>query len=141
MQGLVDVDRGGVADGGLAGGGPDQAADTVAKGERHVEPAGGVPAADEVLAPFLRGGLLQFSEGGLGGDAERVAVEIDEAAGQDEAVAEGAERIGCIHGLDGGKVGNGSHRKILFTNGFAGGGGPAAAGGGMPAARQKETSW
>ena len=40
---------------------------------------------------------LEPRRGGGGQGAERVAVEVDDAVGQEELVAEGRERIGVVH--------------------------------------------
>jgi hypothetical protein len=40
---------------------------------------------------------------------ERIAVEVDDASGQGKATAEGAQRVGLVHGLDGREIGKAIH--------------------------------
>ena len=77
-QELVEQDRGGVADDGLARRRPDhRAPDRVADGERQRHPRL-VPPADQPAAPFVADERLQARGGAPGRPAERVAVEVDQ---------------------------------------------------------------
>src|SRR6202171_6848313 len=51
MDRLVKIDRCGVADQRLTRSRPDQSPDAVAEPDRHIEPSGGIPAPDKVMAP------------------------------------------------------------------------------------------
>ena len=55
---------------------------------REVDPAGRVPAADQIAAPFLLDDFADARRHGLRHCAQRIAVEIDHAFGQMEPVAE-----------------------------------------------------
>ncbi len=94
MDRLVEIDRRGVANEGLARRCPDQRSDAVAEPDRHVEPSGAVPAPDEVMAPFLFDGAVQNSCCGSRHRTERISVEIDDAFRKYKTVAErrGADR-------------------------------------------------
>jgi hypothetical protein len=88
------------ADHRLAGCCADQAADSVAELNRHVKPACRVPAADQILTPFLVGGDGRFVDGGGRGCAKRIAVEVDQPLGQHKAVTHRAQRVRCVHGFN-----------------------------------------
>jgi hypothetical protein len=96
MERLVNVDGRCVGHHRFARLGADQPADAIAHRVGEREPAGGVPAADQAFGPFLPRRLLEFGEHRLGGRAQRIAVEVDHAFGQDEALAHGAQRVGGI---------------------------------------------
>ena len=95
---LEAVDRGRIADAHLARPGADQRRDLVADAARQVDPAGAVPAADEALAPLALGDFGEARRGPARQGAERVAVEVDDALGQDELVAQRGERVGAVEG-------------------------------------------
>jgi hypothetical protein len=92
-QRLEQVDRGGVGDHHFAVGGADQRRQAVAEAFGQVEPAGAVPAADQVMAPFAGDDVLGAGEGGFGAGAQGVAIQINHAGRQVELVAQGGERI------------------------------------------------
>ena len=68
----------------------------------------GIPTGDETLAPLLGDDLARSLDHGARQGAQRVAVEIDRAIRQREAVAEGGERIGAVKRLGIGE-GHGTH--------------------------------
>ena len=84
---------------GLAGPGADQAADAIAHRFAEREPAGGVPASDQALGPFLARRLLELGKHRLGRGPQGIAVEIDDAGRQVEQFALGAQRIGMVEGV------------------------------------------
>jgi hypothetical protein len=100
MKDLVDVDRSGVGHHRLARVGADQAGQAVAQRVGQREPAGGIPAADQAIAPFAPCRLFELGEGSLRRRSERVAVEVDHAVGQREALAQTPQRIGRIEDCD-----------------------------------------
>src|SRR4029077_2191897 len=79
MDGLVEIDRRGVADEGLTRCCPNKRSDAIAKPDRHIEPSRAVPALDKVLAPFLFNRAIQNACRGAWHRAERISVEIDDA--------------------------------------------------------------
>ena len=95
-QQLVQVHRGRIRDQHLVRLRADQRGELGADAGRGVDPAGGVPAADQALAPFLLDRRRDPLRGGLGQGAERIAVEVDHALGQREPVAERRERVGGV---------------------------------------------
>ncbi len=97
-QHLEAVERGRVADADLAGVGADEAGDLVADAPREVDPASAVPAADQALAPLALGDFGQARGGPTRQRAERIAVQVDDAFGEDELVAQRRERIGAVEG-------------------------------------------
>ena len=96
LDSLEEIDRGRVANEGLTGSGPKQRSDAVTEPGRHVEPSSAVPAPDQVVSPLLFDRVVQDTGGGARHRAERIAVEIDDAFGEHEPVAEAAQRIGGI---------------------------------------------
>ncbi|MNT16616.1 hypothetical protein D3C72_1517280 [compost metagenome] len=92
-QHLEQVDRGGVGHHHFILAGADQRGELVAQPLRQFEPAGGVPAADQAIAPFLGHHLGSARGGGARAGAERIAVEVDHALGQGELLAQGAQRV------------------------------------------------
>ena len=88
---LVEIDRGRVANEGLAGSSPKQRSDAVTEPDRHVEPSSAVPAPDQVMSPFPFDRVVQDVGGGARHRAERIAVEIDDAFGEHEPIAEAAQ--------------------------------------------------
>src|SRR4051794_3024888 len=96
MDGFEEVDRGGVADKRLTRSRPKQGSDTVSKLDRHVEPAGGIPAPDEIVTPLLFNGAIEDARCRARHRPERVAVEIDHAVGDSEAIAQMAKRIAQV---------------------------------------------
>ena len=106
-QELEDVDRGGVGDGHLVGRGSDQGCDEPGHPAREVDPAVRVPAPDEVPSPLALDDLAEALHGPAGQGAERVAVEVDDAFGQDELLAQGGELVRGIERLG---VGTGEDR-------------------------------
>src|SRR5882757_3754694 len=96
MDRLVKIDRCGVANQRLTGRRPDQSSDAVAEPDWHVEPSGGIPTPDEVIAPLLFDRTAQDACRGARHRTERIPVEINEAFGYHKTVAEVAERINAI---------------------------------------------
>src|ERR1700733_2793524 len=96
MDGLVEIDRRGVANQRLTWGRPDQRPDAVAEPGRHVEPSGAVPASDQVMAPFLFDGPAENASRGARHRAKRISVEIDDALRNDKTVAQAAKRISGV---------------------------------------------
>ena len=92
-QHLVEVDRGGVGGHHLTPAGADERGDAVAHAARQREPAGAVPALDQVLPPLLRHHVRHARGHGAGQGAERVAVEVDHARRQIEQVAQRAQGV------------------------------------------------
>ncbi len=115
-QHLVEVDGGAVRADDFAGPGADQRRELVAQALRQVEPAGAVPRADQVGAPFLRHHLGDARGGGLRQHAQGVAIQVDHPVGQLEMAAQGAQRVvriqgaavvECGHGEGQGRIGSG----------------------------------
>ncbi len=102
MKRLVDIDRDGIANDGLARAGAGERADPVAETVDEREPSGGVPAADQPVRPFLAQCRLDIVKDGDGGGPQRVAGEIDEPFWHVEARLEVAQRIRYIFLLNGG---------------------------------------
>ena len=93
---LEQVHAGGIAGNHLVRAGADQRRDLRPHTCRQIDPAGGVPAADEVAAPFFAHDLFQPCGRRFRQAAERVAVEIDDAIRQHEPVAKFAQRIAGV---------------------------------------------
>ncbi len=88
-----EVERDRIADEGLTGRGADQSPDLVADALWRVPPAL-VPAADEVVSPFIFNNLFCSFLCSFGHTTEGVAVEVDEVGvGDDESLAVGGEGI------------------------------------------------
>src|SRR6266702_6058994 len=87
------MDRWGVANQGSTRSRPKQCPDAVAEPDGHVEPSRAVPTPDKVVAPLLFDRAVQGARRGSRHRAERIAVEIDEAVGNQETVAQTAKRI------------------------------------------------
>jgi hypothetical protein len=101
-QHLEQIHRGRIAHYHLAGTGADERPDTIADAPRQIDPAGAVPAADQPAAPLGGDDLGDPRRGGRRQGAERVAVQVDEAArigrGQIELAAQRSQRVGDIEG-------------------------------------------
>ena len=82
----------------------DQRRKLVAEVHRQVEPARAVPALDKVGTPFAGHHVVRARRRTLRHRAERIAVEIDHSRRNIEAIAQGGERIGGIHGRTGGAI-------------------------------------
>ncbi len=93
---LEEIDRRAVRRHHLAALGADQRRDLVADPLRQVDPARGVPAADQALAPLLLDRLADPLRHRLEQRPERVSVQIDHSLGQDEALAKPRHRIAAI---------------------------------------------
>ena len=93
----------------LSRGGSEQTSEPVSQPDGHVEPAGGIPAPDQVVTPFLLDGAIEDARRGARHRAQRVAVEIDHAIGNSEAIAQASKRIAQVASdariarIDGGK--------------------------------------
>ena len=75
-------------------GAPIEGADAVADAGRQVDPAGGVPRADQLAAPALvEFAAHPFSRADLRHRSERIAVEIDDALRQVEHRSRALEEI------------------------------------------------
>src|SRR5260370_8427572 len=96
MNRLIQIDRRGVANDGLPGSGTDQRAYAVAETERHVEPSGGIPAFDKVLTPFLFDRATEAARCRAWHRSKRIAVEVDHAVRDDEAIAQSTNWIARI---------------------------------------------
>ena len=96
----MDIDRCGVAYHHLVIGSTHKSGDQCAERVGQHEPAGLVPAGDQVLRPFLFGGLADLRECRLGCSAQGIAVKIDHAIGQVEPVAKRSQRILCVEPPD-----------------------------------------
>jgi hypothetical protein len=107
-QYLEQVDRGAVGGDDRSLLSADQPGDFFTDALRQVHPVSGIPAANQLLAPFLADCLRHPLSDRLRQGAERIAVEIDHALGQFEPVAVRAQRIGqvslCGIDLDSGTV-------------------------------------
>ena len=90
---LEQVDRRAVGDDHLARFGADQPGDLVPDSARRLDPMGRVPAPDEAAAPFLGDHLVDARDGRTRQGPQRVAVEVHDAVGKGELVAEWSERI------------------------------------------------
>ena len=93
----------------------DQRGQLVAQALGQVKPACGVPRFDEVCAPFAGDHIGHARGGGLGGHAQRVAVQVDHARGQGEVAAqrrEGVLRVERAAVLQGG--GHGDQSGLLL---------------------------
>jgi hypothetical protein len=106
---LEEVHRGRVGGDHLVRPGPDQPGDLAADAGRCVDPAGGVPALDEVGSPLGLQGLGHPRRRRLGQGAQGIAVEVDDPVRQVEGVAETGQRIGRVQALD---IGGGSHLEL-----------------------------
>ena len=93
-QGLEQVDGGGVGDHHFTRAGAQQRRQAVAQALGQVEPAGRIPAADQVRAPFGRDDVLGTGQGRFRPGAQRIAVEINHALRQVELLAQ--ERQGVV---------------------------------------------
>ncbi|MNV02850.1 hypothetical protein D3C71_930900 [compost metagenome] len=71
----------------------DQRGQLVAQALGQVKPACCVPRFDEVCAPFAGDHIGHARGGGLGGHAQRVAVQVDHARGQGEVAAQRREGV------------------------------------------------
>ena len=74
---------------------------------RELDPAVRVPAPDEVASPLALDDVAEPLRGPAGQRAERVAVEVDDALGQDELLAQGGEIVCGVERLG---VGAGERR-------------------------------
>jgi hypothetical protein len=97
---LEQVHRGRIGDDDLVRLRPDQGCDGGADALRRLDPAARIPASDQLRAPFLLDHRPLPGDRGLGQCSERIAVEVDHALGQDEAVAARPERIGGVERSD-----------------------------------------
>ena len=97
-QQLEQIDRGRIGDQHLVRLRPDQGRDLRAHAARHADPVAAVPAADQLLAPFLLDHRALARRHLFRQRPKRIAVEIDQALGQMKAVAQGAQRIGGVGG-------------------------------------------
>ena len=95
-QNLEQIDRGGVGDDRFAFAGTDQPSDFGPHTHLQIDPAMNVPAADQVPAPFLFDHFADAVGHGFGHRTQRIAVEIDRAFGQKEAIAERPQRIFAV---------------------------------------------
>ena len=93
-QRLEEIDRGGVACDHGARRGANERADAVADPRRQVDPARGVPRADEFAAPAFVEFAPNALPRGFGHRAERVAVEIDDALRQIEKASCALKDVG-----------------------------------------------
>ena len=113
---LEEVDRRRIGNEHLVVGGADQPRDLGADTGGRVDPPGLVPATDQPLAPLVRDDVGEAAGGGGGQRAERVAVEVDDAGGQREAIAEAAQRIGGVERprrIEIGRNGGGAHERAV----------------------------
>jgi hypothetical protein len=101
---LEEVHRGRVGDQHLAGRGADEARDLVAESPRQIDPAGLVPACDEILSPVLRDAGRDPPCGRARQGTKRVAVEVDDVVGEREIVAMPGQGVGVVEGFAGGAV-------------------------------------
>ena len=83
-------------DGDAALGSTDQVGDFRGDAVGQRNPAGVVPASDQALAPFFFDQVRDAARSGAGQRAEGVAVEVDDALGQDETIPEAGERVGLV---------------------------------------------
>ncbi|MNE70687.1 hypothetical protein D3C80_1664980 [compost metagenome] len=93
---LEQVDGGGVGDHYFTGAGADQTGEFIAETGRQGAPLGGVPAADQALAPFLFDHLRGPGKRCMRACAEGVAVQVDDALGQGEFAAQRSQRVGLV---------------------------------------------
>src|SRR5665213_1197135 len=96
MDRLIEIDRGRIANDGLPRCRSEQRSDAVAEPDGHVEPAGAVPASDQVVAPLLLDRAVQKTNSGARQRAQRISIEIDHALGKNEAVAKAAKWVDGI---------------------------------------------
>ena len=92
-QQLEQVDRGRIGADDLAGFRADEGSELGAAAPRHAVPVVGVPALDQVEAPLVLDDLADAVLDDVGQGAERVAVQIDHAVGQVEALPHPRQRI------------------------------------------------
>ena len=92
-QHLEQVHRGRVGHHQFAGLGAHEACDLVAHALRQRDPAGAVPAADQVRAPFITHHLLHALRCRLRHHAQRVAVEVDHTRRQRELLTQRAQAV------------------------------------------------
>ena len=92
-QQLEQVDRSRIGADDLFGFGADEGGKLGAAAPWHVVPVVGVPALDQVEAPLVFDQLADAVLGDMGQGAQRVAVQIDHAVGQIEALAHPRQRI------------------------------------------------
>ena len=93
---FVQIDGGGVGHHQFVGRGAHEAGDLVAHASGQIDPARRVPAANQAFAPFLGEHGLHPRGGCPGQGAERIAVEVDDAVGQGELLAQRGEGIGGV---------------------------------------------
>jgi hypothetical protein len=96
---LEQIDRGGISGHRRAWCGADESSDFLADAELQVDPAVICPTSDQRMPPLLLHHLGHARRRRLRQRAERIAVEIDHAIGQHEAVAERREFVGAIQRL------------------------------------------
>ena len=92
-QGLEQVDGGGVGDRHFTRAGAQQGGQAVAQALGQVEPAGGIPAADQVGAPFGRDDVLGAGKGRFRPRTQGIAIEVNHALRQVELLAQGRQGI------------------------------------------------
>ena len=97
-QQLEQVHRGRIGDDHLVRLGADQGRHLGAEPLRRADPVVGVPAPDQRIAPLLGDHLPHPLARRLGHRPERIAVEVDQAVGQVEALAQRPQRIGSVGG-------------------------------------------
>jgi hypothetical protein len=121
---LVQVDGGAVGGHHFAWFRTDKLRDLVAQHLRQLEPARGVPAADQAVAPFLRHGGGHARRRSLGHHAQRIAVQVDHVGRNGEQIAQRAQgvlRVKCAAVVQGGHrllriaPDGGSSRRIART--------------------------
>jgi hypothetical protein len=93
---LIELHRRRVADDDVAGRSSDQLADAIADTIRGGHPPVRVPRADQVGAPLAFDDVTEPISDAPGHRSERVPVEVDDAVGKDEPLAELGERVSKV---------------------------------------------
>ena len=95
-QYLEQVDRGRIRDCDLTGDRADQRRQHVTEPQRHLKPAGLIPAANKIGSPFVRHHLQHPLQRHTRTGAERIAIEINHPIRQIETRAQAGQRIGGV---------------------------------------------
>ena len=95
-QHFVQVDGGGVGHHHFAHTGANQGGDQVPQALRQIEPARRIPGANQPLAPLLGDHLGRSGGGSFGHHPQRIAIQIDDALGNVELVAQCAQGVRSV---------------------------------------------
>ena len=116
-QHFVEIDGGGVGHHHFIRTSADQRRNKVPQALRQVEPARRIPGANQPLAPLLGDHLGRSGGGSFGHHPQRIAIQIDDALGNVELVAQCAQGVRSVTRLAvlQGNHGGASFKKGRFT--------------------------